>query len=169
MSSDAQLRELHDMLDRLTGTEGPELRGSITAPAIRRFATASGETDPVYFDERVAAAAGHPALLAPPLMVSSVIEWESGPPLGALRTDGTGVARERWLPLDGHRLMGGGQDIVFHAPVYAGYEITGRPVLESAALREGASGLIVLIVLMTVFRTTGGADLLTCRETLIAR
>jgi len=40
---------------------------SVTAVDIRRFATATGETDPIHFDTEAARAAGHPDIVAPPM------------------------------------------------------------------------------------------------------
>jgi acyl dehydratase len=169
VSSPADVPALHRTLSGMLGRRGPEVRATITARDIRRFAVATGETDPIYFTTEAAIAAGYDAIPAPPLMLSSVIEWDAGPPLSTLREDGTGVGKENWLPLDGYRLMGGGQDLVFHAPATAGTEFIAQPALESATLREGSSGALLLLVIATEFRSAAGTALLTCRETLIAR
>ncbi len=169
MSVSADIPALHRALSGMLGRRGPEAQATITARDIRRFAVATGETDPVYFSTEAAVAAGYDAIPAPPLMLSSVIEWDAGPALSTLRDDGTGVGKENWLPLDGYRLMGGGQDLVFHAPATAGTEFVVRPALDSTTLREGSSGPLLLLVIATEFESTAGIALLTCRETLIAR
>lgn len=155
MSARSVSEALRD-LEAMVGRSGPQQVAVVYARDIERYAIASGD----------AVVSGMPA---PPTMLSSVIEWGSGTPLGELRPDGTGVGREGWLPLQDLRLMGGGQDLVLHRPVLAGTEFVAEPTLESATLKEGRSGAMVLLVITTVYRTPAGEELVTCRETLIAR
>jgi acyl dehydratase len=55
------------MIDRsFIGAETPEYAVEVEKGRIRQFAAAILETNPVYFDDAAARAAGHPALLAPP-------------------------------------------------------------------------------------------------------
>ena len=150
------MTDVHRELEALIGRTGPVLRGGVLVRDIERYAVACGEE----VAERMA---------APPMMLPSVIEWGAGPPLDKLRGDGTGVGRESWLPLEGLRLMGGGQDLWFHRTVTAGTEFVAEPALESVTLKQGSAGEMVLMVITTEFRTTHGVDLVTCRETLIAR
>jgi acyl dehydratase len=167
--SERDSAELYRELDGMIGREGPRLQGKVLARDIERYAVASGESAPIYFSESAARGAGYEGIPAPPMMLSSVIEWGCGPAVGELRVDGTGVGRESWLPLDGVRLMGGGQDLVFHAPVLAGVDFYAQPALESVELKEGGAGAMVLMIITTEFRESGGEPLVTCRETLIAR
>jgi hypothetical protein len=152
----------HEQLRRLIGASGPASTGTISIRDIERFVTASG-------DELPTSNRADGRLPAPPLMVSSTIEWGAGPRLGDLRTDGTGVGREAWLPLEGLRLMGGGQDLTFHAVVLSGEAITATPRLEDVELKRGSSGELLLLTITTVFADDAGNALVTCRETLIAR
>jgi acyl dehydratase len=163
------IADAHSELEALIGHEGPELSGTVSARDIERFAVASSDASPIYADEEAARQAGYDGIPSPPLMLSSVLEWGAGPRLNDLRPDGTGLGRESWLPLDGLRLMGGGQDLLLHSPVLAGTEFVAQPALESVTLKQGAAGSMVLMVIKTEFRTPEGVDLVTCRETLIAR
>lgn len=160
----------YEELNELVGKKGDPYRGEVKAGDIRRFARASGETSDVYFDAWAASRAGHPGIPAPPLMLPSVIEWDVGPALEELRDDGTGVSKESWLPIAGLRVMGGGQDLEFHRNVYAGDHFEALPVLESVERKEGSSGVLILLTILTKFSTEdAGEDLVTCRETLIVR
>jgi hypothetical protein len=161
--SAVSVRDAYDRLRAMIGASGPASRGTVLVRDIERFAVASGDDDPAY-----AAAAGGRSL-SPLLLLSSVIEWRSGPPLDELREDGTGVGREGWLPLAGLRLMGGGQDLVFHADVLSDQSFTAVPTLEDVQLKEGGTGALLLLTITTEYRAPDGASLLTCRETLIAR
>jgi hypothetical protein len=149
------LAAVHARLLELVGTSGSEIAGRADRRDFARFALACGEDDP--------------GDVAPPLYLASVIEWGAGPPLRALREDGTGAAHDDFLPLEGLRLMGGGQELELGDDVVHGTEFTARPTLEDATLREGRSGPLLLIRVRTEFRATDGRLLLTRRETLLAR
>ena len=103
------------------------------------------------------------------MFLTSIIEWGAGPPLSELREDGTGAAHDDFLPLEGLRLMGGGQELELGEDLVHGTEFTAQPTLEGATLREGRSGPLLLIHVRTEFRATDGRVLLTRRETLLAR
>ena len=156
-------------LQTLVGSEGAEVSGTILRRDIERFARASGDEAAIHFDDDAARDAGYASVPAPPLMLSSILEWGPGPPLGELREDGTGVGRESWLPLESLRLMGGGQDLELHAPVHDGRQFVARPRLEAVELKEGAAGALLLMTITTEFRDPDGTPLVTCRETLIGR
>ena len=153
--SGRSLTEAHAKLTGMVGRSGAVVRGEVTRTIIERFAIAAGDSG------------GGDA--APELMLSSILEWGAGPPLAGLREDGTGVGREGWLPLHGLRLMGGGQDLVLHAPVTDGLVFEAEPSLTSVTLKSGRGGEFLLLVVTTEFRASGGEPLVTCRETLIGR
>jgi hypothetical protein len=167
--TESTMESAHHQLSALVGHSGPELHGRVDQRDIERFALASGDESPIYASLVAARAAGYEDMPSPPLLLSSVIEWNAGPPLHDLRVDGTGVGRESWLPLDGLRLMGGGQDLEFHMPVGARAPRVSRPCREGGAFRAGGSGSLLLIVITTRFLDSAGVPLLTCRETLIGR
>jgi hypothetical protein len=167
--SEGMLAPAYEQLLRMVGRRGPAIRAKLTRRDITRFATASGETSEIYHKVEAARAAGYSDLPCPPVMLSAVIEWGAGPPLAELREDGSGVGRERWLPLDGLRLMGGGQDLQFHAPAVAGTEVIAQPMLESVDFKEGHGGELLLMVIATQYWSGAGEQLVSCRETLIAR
>jgi acyl dehydratase len=80
---------------------------------IREYASAVGETDPRFHDVAAAQAAGFGDLVAPP-MFACVYSWRA---LGPAVLDPE-------VGIDFSRLVHGGQDFTWHAPVLAGDEIT---------------------------------------------
>lgn len=150
-----ELAEVHARLQELIGTAGPEIAGRADRRDFARFALACGEQDP--------------GDVAPALFLPATIEWGAGPPLSDLREDGTGADRDAFLPLEGLRLMGGGQELELEEDVVHGTEFTARPTLEDATLREGRSGPLLLIRVRTEFRAADGRLLVTSTETMIAR
>lgn len=81
---------------------------------LKFFAHATGETNPIYFDEDAARAAGHPALPAPPTFVFSLA-------LGAPPTKGNLLGD---MGVDMHRILHGEQSFTYYQPLYAGQTIT---------------------------------------------
>jgi hypothetical protein len=156
------VEEAYEELAALVGVCGPPVHGTVLARDIQRFAVASGDDAPETsrVDGRI---------VAPLLMLSSTIEWGAGRPMDELHVDGTGLGRERWLPLTGLKLMGGGQDLIFHTEVLSDESFRAVPKLEHVQLKDGGSGPLLLLIITTVFRGADGAELVTCRETLIAR
>ena len=168
-SADSRLGALRGALLDLVGTHGPETGGRVWSRDFRRFAIAVDDLDPIYFDDDAAVAAGYPASVAPPVFLSATMDFGHGPALASLRPDGTGADRTSWLPLEGFRLMGGGQDLAFHRPVLDGTEVRVRSTLESVTEKEGRSGPFLLLGLRTTYRDEHGRPLVECDDTIIVR
>src|ERR1700742_408967 len=82
---------------------------------IRHFASAIGDTNPIYHDVEAAKAAGHPDLVAPPTFLTTLnFRRPSSPVL------------DPELGLDYSLVVHGEQKFVLHRPVYAGDELVGR-------------------------------------------
>ena len=143
--------------------------GTIRERDFQRFAVAGGNNNPLFFDAAAAKAASYPAVIAPPLFLSSVMGWEPGPLEEVLRSDGTGGQEVAALPVEGLRLMGGGQDLEFHRPAADGMEVTMELGPENVELKDGRSGQFLVITLTRRYRDQNDRLLVTCRETFIAR
>ena len=102
------------MLDRsFIGLETKPRSVAVEAGQLRFFARATGEKDPIYFDEAAARAAGHPALPAPPTFLFC---------LGSLAPDGENVIAR--LGVDMGRVLHGEQSFTYGQPIHAGDVIT---------------------------------------------
>lgn len=84
---------------------------------LKFFAKATGETDPVYFDEAAARAAGHPSLPAPPTWLFSMALSEPAK-RGHIFDPVNG------LGVDMARVLHGEQSFTYHRPVHAGDRLT---------------------------------------------
>jgi acyl dehydratase len=80
---------------------------------VREFAEAVGETDPRFHDVEAARAAGFADVVAPP-MFASVYSWRALAP----------AVLDPEVGIDFDRMVHGGQEFTWHAPVVAGDEIT---------------------------------------------
>lgn len=120
--------------------------GTVTAVLIRRYARAIGESNPLYYDAEYARGHGYADVVAPPNMVTAVSIWDEGDATDNLRTDGTPAEIHlHGLPATGVRVMGGGEDMEFHAPVTAGTTLQEHSTLIDAELHEGHSGPLIVV------------------------
>lgn len=100
---------------------------------LKFFAKAIGETDPIYFDEAAAKAAGHPTLPVPPTFLFCA-QMDNPQPYSLY--DKMGIRIEQ--------VLHGEQSFTYHKPVYAGdrltFQMTVRDVYEK---KGGELGFVV--------------------------
>lgn len=99
--------------DRHLGVVSEPRRVQVEAGFLKFFAKATGETDPVYFDEAAARAAGHPALPAPPTYLFSLA-------LSAPAERGEVLDKVNGIGVDMSRILHGEQAFSYHRPIHAG-------------------------------------------------
>jgi acyl dehydratase len=92
----------------IIGLEFPPHRAVVEAGQLRFFAKAIGETDPVYFEDDAARAAGHPALPVPPTFFFSL--EQSGQPFPWMDHAGITIAT----------VLHGEQGFTYHRMAHAG-------------------------------------------------
>lgn len=90
----------------------------VGAEKIREYATAVGETSPVYFDRRAALAAGFRDVAAPPMFAVVFCRWLE-----------PAIMDER-LGIDYARMLHGGQEFRWAEPVCAGDSVATSVVVE---------------------------------------
>lgn len=102
------------MLDKsFIGVETEPRSIEVEKGQLRFFAKATGEKNPIYFDEAAAKAAGHPALPAPPTFLFC---------LETMAPSRDGVMAK--LGIDIGRVLHGEQQFTCGKPIYAGDTIT---------------------------------------------
>lgn len=84
---------------------------------LKFFAKATGETDPVFFDEDAARSAGHPAIPAPPTYLFSLA-------LSAPAKRGDVFDQANGIGVDMARVLHGEQSFTYHRPIHAGDRLT---------------------------------------------
>ena len=107
------------MLDRDThvGVVSEPRTVTVEAGFLKLFAKATGETDPVYFDQDAARAAGHPAILMPPTYLFSLA-------LAVPAARGGLFDAANGLGIDMARVLHGEQSFRYHRPIHAGDMLT---------------------------------------------
>ncbi len=130
------------------------LTGTITAKEAQRFALASDDLNPLYFEEEAARAAGYRTTLVPPIFLA----WALAParPLSETRQDGLYRGGGKRVSLNVKRVMFGGEEWEFLEPVLAGDTITSETRLKSLDEKNGSSGPFVLQITETTYSNQDG-------------
>ncbi len=143
------------MLDKtLIGRESEPMVRDVERGAIRQFADAIGDPNPIYQDEEAARAAGFSALASPPSFPVTL------------------VANERFrhsLDLGARSLLLGEQQFEFTRPIVAGDRITVKSRVADVQERAGASGPMDVLVIEDEGRDPQGQLVFRSREMLILR
>jgi acyl dehydratase len=105
------------------GKRFPPVTYAVGREKVREYAHAVGETEPLYLDPEAARVAGYADVVAPPMF--TVVY--SAPAMAPAIFD-------REVGMDFARMVHGGQEFVWGAPVVAGDEIT--TVAEVASIEE---------------------------------
>jgi len=140
----------------LIGREFPTVTVDVSAKEIARFASAIGDTDPVYRDPAAARAAGFPGIPLPPTYGMFLVD-DRPDPHGNLRLMGIDLAK----------ILHAEQGFQYHAPVYAGDRLTLTDRVVDHYTRK--NGALEFVVLDCEARKPGGELALTIRRVLVVR
>ena len=116
-----------------TGRESKPAINEVEKGAIRRFAEAIGETNPIYFEEAAARAAGYRSVVAPPTFPTTL---RAGSDL-----------REGLMLSPGKHLLQAEQNFEYARPIVAGDRLTVRSKIVEVAQRATPSGLTDVVVI----------------------
>jgi acyl dehydratase len=161
--------ELVERIRQHVGASTPPITATIDGLMSRRYARAIGDENPLYHDESYARARGYDGLVVPPNFLPSYLDWTDGGPEADLRADGTPTHEMEWIPLEGVRLMGGGEEMQFHRPVTAGNVVVFTSTLDEVSPRESKSGLMVVLRIRNEYATSTGIPLMTSMRTVLGR
>ncbi len=143
------------MLDKsLIGRESEPVLHEVEKGAIRRFADAIGDPNPLSLDEAAARAAGHAGLVASPTFAATL---------------GWGERFRHSLDLPTRSVLHGDQSFELARPIVAGDRITVRSRVADVQERSGASGPLDLIVIEDEGRDPAGELVFRARATFVLR
>ena len=123
---------------------------------LKFFASATGETNPVYFDESAAKAAGHPAIPAPPTFLFC---------LGTMAPGDENIMGK--LGVDIGRVLHGEQQFTYAKPIYAGDTITMTTKITDIYDKKG--GALDFIVQDTEAQNQKGESVGLARTVIVVR
>ncbi len=143
------------MIDKsLVGREGEPVVHDVEKGAIRHFAEALGDPNPIYVDELAAKAAGYPSLVAPPTFPFAL------------------AANDRFrhsLDLGTRSMLHGDQQFEYARPILAGDRITVTSRVADVQEKAGASGPMDVLVIEDEGRDDKGELVFRARATWILR
>jgi acyl dehydratase len=122
--------------------------------AVRMFARAVGHTDPVFYDEEAAKAAGYRSLPAPPGYLGTPVfdPRYSDSTFGGRRGGGPGPQPRRPL----RRVLNGGTEIEYFDDICAGDVLTATSHLSALEERKGSIGEMLISTNKTVYKNQQG-------------
>ena len=121
---------------------------------IVKYCRAIGEANPIHTDETAAKAAGHPALVAPPIFCTLFVRGFNRPDI-KLRF--------------GRTRFHAGEAIENLAPIYTGDTLTATTRLKEVYTKTGRSGAMAFVVWETSFANQHGQQVATVQETFVNR
>jgi len=135
------------------GAESSPVSYEVEKGAIRKFADAIGDEDPIYYDENAARAAGFKTIPAPPTFLCTFRAQE----LPDLKIQ---FGRVR---------LNGGNEYEYYQPIYAGDTITLTAKYVDVSERTGRTGNMVFVVTELTFKNQQGEVVAKGRNTGIMR
>ena len=150
------------MLDRKShvGTVSETRVVDVEVGFLKFFAKATGETNPIYFDDAAAQAAGHRAIPMPPTYLFS-LQMSRPAKRGDLFDKDNGIG------VDMSRILHGEQGFTYHLPIYSGDRITIITTTEDIYTKKG--GALEFIVQTTRFENSQGALCAEARQVTVVR
>ncbi|MBK9516280.1 MAG: MaoC family dehydratase N-terminal domain-containing protein [Anaeromyxobacter sp.] len=143
------------MLDKtLIGRESEPAVVEVEKGAIRRFAEALGDPNPLALDEAAARAAGHASLVAPPTFAVT-LGWND--------------RFRHSLDLGTRSMLHGDQSFEYLRPIVAGDRLTVKSRVADVQERAGASGPMDVLVIEDEGRDEKGGLVFKARATFILR
>ena len=143
------------MLDKnAIGRSSPPTLNEVEKGAIRRFAEAIGDYNPIYYDEEYARASGYPTIVAPPTFPAS---FHSSADLRELL--GVGIKS----------LLHAEQSFEYERPIFAGDRIFVATRVADVLERTGPAGKMDVAVIEDEGRDAEGNLVFRARRTLIVR
>ena len=143
------------MLDKnAVGRSSPPTLNEVEKGAIRRFAEAIGDFNPIYYDDEYARASGFPTVVAPPTFPAS---FHSAADLREL----LGVAIKSLLHAE--------QSFEYERPIFAGDRIYVATRVSEVFDRPGPTGRMDVAVIEDEGRDEEGNLVFKARRTLVVR
>jgi acyl dehydratase len=166
-------------IEALIGKESDEIAAcdAVERGAVRRFAQASLDADPIYYDAVAAAGSRYRAPVAPPLFPMTMFRDDFGSPdvLAERAADpdfdgivGATVQGLPPIPAKGLALLNGGTEVEFFAYARHGSRVIAKSRYESIYEKAGKAGPMLFVIIATDY-SADGQLLLRVRKTQIRR
>lgn len=142
-----------DLDQSVIGVEGPVFIFEVEKGHIRKFASAIGDTNPLYLDEAAAAKTPYGGMIAPPTFPIVV------------GTEGGAIP----LMLDERRMLHGEHEFEYFQPIRPGDRLCCQMKVKDLFERDGRSGSMQFLVIDTEMKDEAGQLIAISRMTIIYR
>jgi acyl dehydratase len=142
-------------LKKLIGSSGSPQTWEVEKGAIRRFADAVGDYNPVYSDVEYARKSRYGAIIAPPGFFGWPVRQARGSPLAVdIPPELESAFAQAGCPLS--LVLDGGMEYEFFAPIRAGDILTAVTTIRNLRERSSETGSIIVSFLDTVYHNQQG-------------
>lgn len=151
-----------DELKQHIGKIDPPHVREVERGAIRRYADAVGDDNPLYFDEEYASESRYGTIIAPP----GFFGWsmQSVP-----SSEGIIGLMTAMINAGYYRILDGGMSYEFFLPVRAGDIVIASPKVKDVTAKEGKSGPMMVCDFETTYLNQNGDLVAKAYQTLIGR
>ena len=154
---------LSEELSNLIGKASEPAIMDVEKGAIKRFADAVGDYNPLYWDEDYARNSRYGGIIAPPGFFGWPSRWEVMPILTEL-----GAELRQAMTKGGYsRLLDGGIEYDFFLPVRAGDVLVATPTITAIREREGKGGNLIFCATEIVYMNQNGNVVAKARSTVV--
>ncbi len=149
----------------ISRVSSPHVR-EVEKGAIRRYAEAIGNSNPLYSDEEYARKSRYGSIVAPP----GFFGWSARPGPSAVRLSQLVLDLQATLNSAGFpRILDGGMSYEFSHPVRAGDKLISSPKVTGITEKEGKGGKMIICDLETTYLNQDGELVAKAYQTFIAR
>ncbi len=157
---------LPEEITKFIGQGGEVSIFEVEKGAIRRFAQAIDDQNPLYWDEECARNSRYGSIIAPPGFFGWPTKW----PRGSMLSFEASRRRSAVLSENGYsRVLDGGIEYEFFLPVRAGDTLAALPMIKGIVGREGRTGKMAFVITETTFTNQNGDLVAKQRRTTIHR
>ena len=151
-----------DEIKAMIGTLSEPVIMEVGRVAIRRYADAVGDDNPLFHEVEDAKAAGYEDIICPP----GFWGW---PIKGRATIGGMSIVGAVLIKAGLWRILDGGVDQEFYIPIRAGDILTAYSKIADIREREGKAGKMVFTTVETTYLNQNGDTVAVNRATIIAR
>jgi acyl dehydratase len=151
-----------DELKQYIGKIDPPHVREVETGAIRRYADAVGNENPLYSDEEYAGESRYGTIIAPP----GFFGW---PTKSVPSSEGIIGLMTAMINAGYYRILDGGMSYEFFLPVRAGDTLIASPKVKDVSAKEGKSGTMIICNFETTYLNQNGDLVAKAYQTLIGR
>jgi len=161
-------------LTKLIGQGGSVRIFEVEKGAIKKFADAIDDRNPLYWDEEYARNSRYGSIIAPPGFFGWPTKWARGStfpltPEGDDSAEPTPNPRPLLQKAGYGRGLDGGIEYEFFGPVRAGDTLAVRTTIKDMVEREGKAGNMIFVIIETTYTNQDGKLVAKARQTSINR